>query len=344
MSRLDRLRERLAEPLLVTNPVSVRYLTGFVSSNGTLLVEAERVRLYTDFRYATAARAVEGVEFVETARFVLGDVAGLLDGRFGIESDHLTVSQWEVLRAGGLELVPHRGLVEGLRAVKDEAELEAMRRASEISDRGYDALAAEPFIGRTEKDLAWTMERLLRENGGEGLSFEVAVGSGPNAALPHVEPGDRVVQAGELVVVDAGCVVDGYCSDCTRTFAIGAIDDELRRIYAVTLDAQSRSLDAVRAGAHGAAVDRVSRDVIGAAGYGEFYGHGLGHGVGLQVHEAPVLRPESTDTLEPGNCVTVEPGIYLPGRAGVRIEDLVVVTEDGCEVLTKYPKELVTVG
>jgi Xaa-Pro aminopeptidase len=322
----------------------VRYLVGFVSSNATLLVERDRVRLFTDFRYTTAARAVEGVELVETARFVLGELAELLDGRFGFESDHLTVDLWEVLRAGGLDLVPRRGLVEGLRAVKDETELDAMRRACAVSDRMYAALVEGPFIGRTEKELAWTVERTLRELGGEGMAFEVAVGSGPNGALPHVDPGGRLVAPGDLIVVDAGCIVDGYCSDCTRTFAAGAVDAERRRIYDVVLDAQLHALGAVRAGADGADVDGVARDVIEAAGFGALFGHGLGHGVGLQVHEAPVLRPESTDTLAPGNCVTVEPGIYVPGRTGVRIEDLVVVTEGGCEILTQFTKELVSVG
>jgi Xaa-Pro aminopeptidase len=330
--------------MLVTNPTSVRYLTGFVSSNATLLVEQDRVRLYTDFRYATAARAVDGVEFVETARFVLGELASRLDGRFVVESDHLTVSQADVLRGGGLELVPQRGLVEELRAVKDAGEVDAIRRACAISDEAYATLAEEPFVGRTERELAWTMERLLREGGGERLSFEVAVGSGANGALPHADPGDRVVRPDELVVVDAGCVVDGYCSDCTRTFATGELPAELRRIYDICLEAQARGLEAVEPGAYGPDVDAAAREVISAAGYGEAFGHGLGHGVGLALHEAPVLRPESRDTLAPGHCVTVEPGIYLPGAAGVRIEDLVAVTETGCEVLTHSPKELVVVG
>jgi Xaa-Pro aminopeptidase len=344
LSRIDRLRARLEEPLLVTNPVSVRYLTGFVSSNAALLVEEERVRLFTDFRYATAARAVEGVDFVETRRAVLAHLPELIAGRFGFERDQLTYAGWETLRAGGLELVPRSGLVEALRAVKDDAELDAMRRAADVSDRAYAALAEERFVGNTERELAWTMERLLRELGGEALSFEVGLGAGPSAALPHADPSDRVIERGELVLVDAGCVVEGYCSDCTRTFATGPLDDEQRRIYDVCLEAQFTSLPAVRAGALGAAVDRISRDVIVDAGYGEAYGHGLGHGVGLQVHEAPALRPESQDTLAPGNVVTVEPGIYLPGRAGVRIEDLVVVTDGEPEVLTHFTKELVTVG
>jgi Xaa-Pro aminopeptidase len=213
-----------------------------------------------------------------------------------------------------------------------------------VSDRAIARLADGPFVGRTEAELAWDVERLLREEGASGLSFDVAVASGPNGALPHADPGKRRIEPNELVVVDWGCVVDGYCSDCTRTFATGELDDDAAEIYELVRDAQERALDAVRAGETGRDVDEVSRAPIRAAGYGEAYGHGLGHGVGLLVHEAPALRPESTDTLVAGNVVTVEPGIYLPGRAGVRIEDLVAVTDDGCEVLTHYTKQLVTVS
>jgi Xaa-Pro aminopeptidase len=345
MTRVDRLRELLGgRRMLVTNPVSVRYLTGFVSSNGTLRIDDDGVVLYTDFRYAEAARAVEGVEFVQTARFVLGQVASLLDGAWAIESDHLTVSQWEVLRAGGLELEPERALVESLRAVKDGEELDAIRRAGAISDAAIARLAEAPFVGRTEAELAWDVERFLREGGASGLSFDVAVASGPNGALPHADPGERRIEPNELVVVDGGCVVDGYCSDCTRTFATGELDDEAVQVYELVRDAQAAALGAVRTGETGRDVDEVSRAPIRDAGYGEAYGHGLGHGVGLLVHEAPALRPESTDTLVAGNVVTVEPGVYLPGRFGVRIEDLVAVTEDGREVLTHFTKELVTVS
>jgi Xaa-Pro aminopeptidase len=344
VSRLERLRARLEEPLLVTSPVNLYYLTGFESSNAVLLVEFERARLFTDFRYKTAAESVEGVEFVETARAILPDLPRHLPKRFGFDEYDLRFAYWKIFSDAGHELIPRGGLVEELRAVKDESELEAIRRACGISDRAYEALAQERFVGRTERELAWIMEKLLRELGGDKLAFEIGLGSGPRGALPHGHPTERVIEAGTLVVVDSGCYVDGYASDCTRTFATGEIDDDLRRIYDVCLDAQVTSLDAVRAGAHGAAVDKVSRDVISEAGYGEYYGHGLGHGIGLLVHEAPVLRPESNDTLRPGNCVTVEPGIYLPERAGVRIEDLVVVTDGAPEVLTHVTKELVAVG
>jgi Xaa-Pro aminopeptidase len=309
-----------------------------------LLVEPERMRLFTDFRYRTAAEAVEEAEFVETARAILPELPRHLPGRFGFDEYDLRVAYWRLFVDAGHVLVPRGGLVEELRAVKDEAELDALRRACAISDRAYEALAHERFVGRTERELAWIMERHIRELGGERLSFEIGLGSGPRGALPHGRPTERVIEEGTLVVVDSGCYVDGYASDCTRTFATGEIDDELRRIYQVCLDAQETSLDAVRAGAQGSEVDKVSREIISEAGYGAYYGHGLGHGIGLLVHEAPVLRPESTDTLRAGNCVTVEPGIYLPDRAGVRIEDLAVVTAGAPEVLTRFTKELVTVN
>ena len=345
MTRLERLRAQLEEPLLVTKAINVRYLCGLRSSNAALLVEPDgATRLYTDFRYREKARAVEGVELVETKRSLVKDLAELLSGTVGFEAAHVSYDSYRTLAEGGAELVPRVGLVEGLRAVKDEDEIGAIRRAAELADEGFRRLAASPFVGRTEADLAWQLEKSFRELGAEGSSFEAIVAAGPNGALPHANPGERVVERGQLVVVDAGCVVDGYCSDCTRTYSTGGLSDELAGIYETCLAAQLTSLEAVLPGAEGVAADAVARDAIAAAGYGEEFAHGLGHGVGLEIHEIPTLSTLSTDTLAVGNIVTVEPGIYLPGVGGVRIEDLVVVRDGGPEVLTHLPKELTEVG
>jgi Xaa-Pro aminopeptidase len=341
-ARVERLRERVEEPFLVTDPLNVRYLSGFVSSNAALLIEAGRVRLFTDFRYAERARSLEGLEAVETPRNLFAGIAEALSGRIAFEADGLTYAAYETLQAGGLELVPTRGVVGELRAVKDADELEAIRRAAAIGDRAFERFADERFIGRTERDLAWQMEVLLHEEGAEGASFVVVAG-GAAGATPHAIPGDRTLEPGETVVVDSGCTVDGYTSDCTRTFATGPLDGRLREAYAVCLEAQTAALEAVRPGAHGQQVDSVARERIDATEFRGLFGHGLGHGVGLAVHEAPALRPESEDTLEPGNVVTVEPGIYLPDVGGIRIEDLVIVTDDGYEVLTPFTKDLVDV-
>jgi Xaa-Pro aminopeptidase len=344
IDRVDALRRSLEEPLLVTNRTNVRYLIGFDSSNAALLVEDEELTLFADFRYAAAGRAVEGVRFVETKRALTSALAEQLSGRFGFEADAVVYAAYETLAGGGLELVPRRGLVEALRAVKDEAEIDVIRRASEITTKAFEQLAAEPFAGRSERELAWRLETLLREHGGEGLAFDVGLGSGPNGALPHAHPSDRVVVEGDLVVVDAGAIAEGYCSDCTRTFAVGTPPTELTEAYAVCLEAQLAALDAVRPGVTGVEADRAARDVIEAAGYGHAFGHGLGHGVGLLIHEAPRLSTESTDTLVAGNVFSVEPGIYLEGAGGIRIEDLVVLREDGPEILTGFTKEVVQVG
>jgi len=333
----------LEEPLLVTAPANVFYLTGLESTNAALLVEPERARLFTDFRYAERAREVEDVEFEETPRYLFTELASRLPAQVAFESDALTYANYEFLRDGGAELVPRRGLVESLRAVKEPEELEAIRRAAEVTNRAYELLAEEQFIGRTEKELVWRMEVLFHDCGADGAAFPTDIAAGPTAASPHALPGDRVVQEGELVLVDAGAKLGGYCSDCTRTFAVGEVSDSLRGLYEVVREAQQAGLGAVRAGVSGRDADAAARAVIAEAGYGEQFGHGLGHGLGLLVHEAPVLRPESSDVLAAGNVVTVEPGIYLSGVAGIRIEDLVVVTDEGREVLTSFPKELVTV-
>jgi Xaa-Pro aminopeptidase len=342
-ARVERLRAKLEEPLLVSDPVNVRYLSGLDSSNAALLVEPERVRLFTDFRYAASARAVEGVEFVETKRDLFQSLADGLSGRIGFEATSVTYERYSRLHAGGIDLVAAYGAVEELRALKDDGELEALRRASEITSEAFDQFGQEDFIGRTERELAWRMEQLQREIGGEAMSFSTVVAAGPNSARPHTTPGDREVQAGEVVLVDTGCIVDGYCSDCTRTFATGTLPDELRRAYEVCLDAQLEGLEAVRPGASGPGVDAAARDRIEAAGFGDAFGHGLGHGVGLLVHESPRLARESQDTLEERMVVTVEPGIYLSGLGGIRIEDLVVVRDGEPEVLTSFTKDLISV-
>jgi len=344
MTRIERLRASLEEPLLITNGVNVRYLVGFSSSNTALFVEPDRVRLFSDFRYAEAARAVEGVEFVETKRSLVAALAELLEGQLGFEADAVSYSSWEVLRAGGLALVPRRGLVEALRAVKDESELEAIRRAGEITSAAYARFAEERFVGRTERELAWRLDELFHEHGAHAPAFETIVASGPNSAKPHARPTDRTIEAGETIVVDAGAMVDGYNADCTRTFATGPLPDELDTAYAATLEAQLAGLAATRAGVTGVDADAAARDKIEGAGFGANFGHGLGHGVGLEVHEAPRLSRESGDTLGAGNVATVEPGVYLEGLGGIRIEDLVIVTDDEPEVLTSLDKELITVS
>jgi Xaa-Pro aminopeptidase len=343
--RIARLRELLEEPLLITNPVNVLYLTGLDSSNVALLVEPERARLFTDFRYIEAARACEGVEAVQTKRTLIGWLAEELEGRIGFESNVLPWSFAEQLREGGIDLVARKGLVEQLRAVKDEGELEAFRHACAITDRMFERLVSEvPFVGRRERDVAWDITRLFHEEGAEEQAFESIVGAGPTGAQPHGRAGDRIIESGQLVVIDTGCRVGGYVSDYTRTLATGDLDGEMREAYDVVLAAQQAGLETIRAGVTGVEADAAARNVIEASAFAGTFGHGLGHGLGLDVHEAPRLSTESSDTLAVGNIVTVEPGVYLPGRFGIRIEDDVIVTEDGIENPVRFTKELTTVS
>jgi Xaa-Pro aminopeptidase len=352
MTRIERLSALLEEPLLVAGPpyvvggqVNVRYLTGLDSSNAAVLVEPDgAATLFTDFRYAARARVIDGMTFAETPRNLLPAIGDRLRGRrIAFEAQNLPYAGYRTLADAGVDLVPRSGVVEQLRAVKDATEIAALRRAGALSDEVFEELAEQRFSGRTERELAWWIERRFREAGAEGVSFDVVVAAGATASSPHAVPGDRAVEPGVLVKVDAGCVLDGYCSDCTRTFAVGEVAERLADLHALCLEAQLAGLAAVGSGVPGRDADAASRVPIEAAGLGEAYGHGLGHGVGLQIHEAPVLRPESTDVLEAGNVVTVEPGIYLPDDVGVRIEDLVLVADDGAERLTLFTKELLTV-
>jgi Xaa-Pro aminopeptidase len=345
LSRIERLAALLDEPLLVTSGVNVRYLTGLSSSNAALLVASDGdATLFTDFRYAQKAKALDGVRFEQTARAVIADLATRLTGKtIGIEADVLTVASHETLKDGGVETVQRQGLVERLRAVKEPAEIETIRKAAAISDLMFDALADERFTGRTEREVAWRVRELFHQLGSSELAFDSIVAAADNGASPHADVRDVEIPANTLVTIDAGCRVDGYASDCTRTFATGDLPDELARAYEVCLEAQVAGLAAFAPAASGRDVDAAARDVISAAGWGEQFGHGLGHGIGLEVHEAPAVRAESTDSLEAGNVVSCEPGIYLPGVGGVRIEDMVLVTDEGRERLTQAPKDLTTV-
>jgi Xaa-Pro aminopeptidase len=344
-SRLEALTAQLKLPLLVTNLVNIRYLTGFDSSNAALLVRPKSdTTLFTDFRYIESARQVPGVDVQLAKRSLIGDLAQRLTGRVQFEADVLPYIQWERLGAHKVTPIASVGVVEALRAVKDDEELAATGRAARAADRAFEALTAETWVGRSEKELAWRLRELLHAHGADAPSFDAVLAWGPNGARPHATPGDTILEPRSLVVVDWGAMVDGYCSDCTRTVSTGGLPDRLREIYDVCRAAQQRACDGIKAGMTGVEADQLAREPIVAAKWGEEFGHGLGHGTGLEVHEAPRLSPESTDVLAAGNIVTIEPGIYVEGLAGVRIEDQAVVRDDGVELLTAFPKGLVEVA
>jgi Xaa-Pro aminopeptidase len=350
MDRAERVATALAEreldALLVTHLVNVRWLTGFRGSSAIAVVGREGLRLFlTDFRYLTqSAEQLDSAWDRQISPEVASAAAEALEGRTGFDDLHLAVKEHATLadRVGdGVDLVAAGGLVEDLRAVKDDAELDRIRAAAKLADAALEDVLTRGLAGRTERDVALDLEMTMRKLGAEAVSFPPIVAAGPHGALPHAEPRDVEIPRGTLVVVDWGAQLDGYASDCTRTFGAGGdLDPRDVEVYETVLRAQEAALDAVRPGASGKAVDAVAREIITAAGHGEHFGHGLGHGVGAEVHEGPRLSQRSEATLEPGNVVTVEPGIYVPGAVGVRIEDLVAVTADGREVLNGLPKEL----
>jgi Xaa-Pro aminopeptidase len=329
--------------------VNLRYLTGFSGTSGLCVVGPQMRLFLTDFRYRERAEreVPEAFERVEAASQLLPAVAERLEGRVGYDDANTSVRslrKLEELVPDGVELVASGGLVERLRRSKDEAELAAIAEAARLADEVYAWLLDKGLVGRTEREVALASERRMLELGAEGPSFPTIVAAGENGALPHAEAGEREIGGGELVVIDMGAIVDGYCSDCTRTFATGELEDDAREVYELVLEAQAAGLAAVRAGTGGKALDAVAREMIAAAGHGEEFGHGLGHGVGIEVHEAPRLAKTSEDELVAGDVVTVEPGVYVPDRFGVRIEDMVSVEADGCRNLSGRPKELQVVG
>jgi Xaa-Pro aminopeptidase len=343
---VDRLRERDMAALLVTDLVGIRWLTGFTGTNGACLVTADERLFLTDFRYIeqAAEQVGDGFEIVKAGRDLLGDLAGRLPrGRAGFDESHMTVKAHARLvekAAAGAELVEAGGLIEELREVKDDGELTRIAAASELATAAFEKTVARGLAGRTERAVALELEQEMRVAGAKDPSFPSIVAAGPHGALPHAEPRDVEIPAGVLVTIDWGAQLDGYCSDCTRTLASGPVGDRQREIYELVLRAQEAALAALAPGAGCAAVDAVAREIIAAGGHGDRFGHGLGHGVGLEVHEGPRLTKGAEGTLVANSVVTVEPGIYLPGELGVRIEDLVVVADDGPLVLTSFTKAL----
>lgn len=351
MSRADRVAARLGESgldlLLVSNLVNIRYLTGFTGSNALAIVGPETRRFLTDFRYVERAQSeVAGFDRERASQDLTGALADgwpAGDLRLGFEDQHVSVRQHARLREAlpeRVELVPGGGLVEAERAVKEPGELDAIRAAAAIADEVYEWLAQAGLVGRTEREVAVALEHEMRRRGAQDPSFSSIVASGEHGALPHAEPRDVEIASGTLVTLDIGARVDGYCSDCTRTWATGEVDSDLAAIHDLVLRAQLAAVEAVEPGRTGREVDAVARDLIAAEGHGEHFGHGLGHGIGLEIHEAPRLARSATDRLAAGNVVTVEPGVYLPGRGGVRIEDLVIVTAEGREIVSATTKGL----
>jgi Xaa-Pro aminopeptidase len=351
-ARADRLVELFAEreldSLLVTNLLNVRYLTGFTGTNGACIVTPDERLFFTDFRYVQQAQEqVPDFERIQAGHDMLDEMAERLRGRAGFDDDHLSVAAHRKVAEKapeGVELVPAGGLVERLRAVKDETEVAAMAAAAELSTAAYHSLRERGLAGRTEREVAVGLVRFMEDSGAEGPSFPPIVASGAHGALPHAVPRDVEIPRDTLVVIDIGAVVDGYCSDCTRTLATGSLPDDVLEVYELVRRAQLEGLDAATAGAEVKAVDAAARGLIDAAGHEEHFGHGLGHGVGLQVHETPRLGKTAEGKLEAGNAVTVEPGVYMAGQVGVRIEDLVIVADGEPRILTGFPKGLVTIG
>jgi Xaa-Pro aminopeptidase len=342
------------DALVVGALANIRYLTGFTGSAGTVVVRPEGVTLLTDGRYRTqAAEQLAGHGLGDRVDVVIGGaaeqqralgqlVAGPSSRRVGVEADH---TSWAAARrlmdvVAPAELVPTTGVIERLRQVKDEGELAAMAAAAAVADAALAEVVGLVAPGRRELEVAAALDAAMRRLGAEDRAFETIVASGPNAAKPHARPGDRAIERGDVVVVDFGAVVAGYRSDMTRTFAAGGQPSpELRAVHRLVGDSQRRGVAAVAPGVTTGTVDAACREPITAAGYGPAFEHGTGHGVGLDIHEAPAVSAAATAILAPGIVVTVEPGVYLAGAGGVRIEDTVVVTDDGCRPLTRFPKE-----
>lgn len=352
MTRFERLFQEIdTECALITLDVNRRYFTGMKSSDGIVLAFPEKAYLLIDFRYIEKAKnTVTDAEVIELKK-LQPQVSELLKkhgaSRISVESDAMTIRQLNSYKhtfreVGFDDSNALSEAIKKLRMTKDDEEISCIRKAQEIAETAFDELL--PFIraGVTEREIALELNRLMFLHGAEDLSFETIVLAGANTSMPHGVPSDKKVEEGEFVLLDFGAVWNGYHSDMTRTVCVGKPSEEMKKVYNIVLEAQLAGLESAKAGITGRELDRISRDIIKKAGYGEFFGHSLGHGVGLEIHEAPNASPGNELPLNEGAVVTIEPGIYLAGKFGVRIEDFVILTENGCENLTKCAKKLIS--
>lgn len=351
-SAIERLRQLMEQNAIdaavIAENNNRRYYSCFTGTDAYLLILADTKYLITDFRYIEQAKAqCPGYEIIEASgskAFEFFKHASVNAGakRIWFEDSTLTYKEYSDIKAAldTLELIPDSGSISKPRILKTKEEVNNIRKAAQLADKGFLHILSFIRPDVTERDIALELEFYLRKNGSEGLAFPIIAASGPNGALPHAEPADAKLQYGSLITLDFGCIINGYCSDMTRTVALGEPSDKLKEIYNIVLEAQEKALNFLKPGISGVEVDKQAREHIASFGYGDYFGHGLGHGVGLNVHEAPRLSPKGDTILEPGMVVSVEPGIYIPGLGGVRIEDIVVITENGCDNLVSSRKDL----
>lgn len=352
MSRIDRLREKMnqeeVDGFLITSPYNLRYFTNFTGTTGLALVTKEQAFFVTDFRYTQqAAKQAQGFEIVKNSGNIFAAVAELVQkeavNALAFEEDHISFAEYGILEDLITEsaLAPISGVLESLREVKDEQEIETIKQACLIADQGFDHVLKMIQPGMTEIEVANQLDFYMRSLGASGVSFETIVASGKRAAMPHGVASSKTIEQGDIITLDFGCYYEGYVSDMTRTFAIGDPGEKMKEIYQIVLEAQLKVIEAAKPGISGIELDAVARDYIASFGYGEDFGHSTGHGIGLEIHEGPNVSARADNTFVPGNVITDEPGIYLPEIGGVRIEDDLLITSEGNEVLTHSPKELI---
>jgi len=355
IKRLRKLRTSIAEKgvdaILLSQPENLLYLSGFTGSSGWLLISGQNAILATDFRYVEQAKGESpDFEIIQTKQELCDWLPGLVSDlgwhKLGFEANFISYESSHKLSEAietkqvNLDLVPTTGIVEQLRSIKEPEELGFITKAVELADAAFEQAKAIIRPGITEKEAAWEIEKFLRQEGSEGMPFEIIVASGPNSALPHARPTEKIIRSGEPVLIDMGARISGYCSDFSRTLLLGKADKTFREIYNIVLKAQTTAIERIESGMDASQADRLARSVVEQAGYGDAFGHGLGHGVGLAVHEFPTLGPSSSDSLADGMVFTIEPGIYLAGKGGVRIEDIVVLKNGKAKVLSKAKRDL----
>ncbi|KGG81437.1 Xaa-Pro dipeptidase [Caloranaerobacter azorensis H53214] len=353
--RIEQLKKYMKEAdldsVIIFKPENRRYISGFTGTSGYVIITDEEYYMATDFRYLEQVSVqCKGFKIIElNSVHTIFDVLNELKiKRLGIEDNFTTLQFVKNLeeKCSHIDIVPLKGVLEKIRMIKDKEEIELIRRAAEITDKAFNHILDFIKVGVKEVDIALELEYFMKKLGAEGPSFKFIIASGKRSAMPHGVASDKVVEEGDFVTIDMGCIYKGYCSDMTRTIVVGKANEEQKKIYNIVLEAQEKSLKAIRPDIKGCEVDKIARDIIAGYGYGEYFGHGLGHGVGLEIHENPRLAQSEMGkiALKPGMIVTDEPGIYIPNFGGVRIEDLILVTEDGYEVLSKTTKELIEIS